>query len=258
MRKGTGKEFATYDNKADLDKAKIVDGRVEFEDGCAKIPCNGTILNTMVMCSDRQSEQMCGGNFLMFALLLNFVFICDPAHCGWRALLEALVRSGFMAVASVAQLIYNIAYGPFQRSAFFNYLKDACADISASMKADDPLLVYFWPWIVQDLGWAEHNLDNKEGRTRFLELLLTFNVGNIKGPKCSTGRFYSFCSAHREWDNFYYTKLFVMTWVALRFGWATTVGDIFGNGSKATPRACAVDALTQPTGLICFELSQSC
>eukprot|EP00974_Lingulodinium_polyedra_P042568 4086996-Lingulodinium_polyedra.AAC.1 len=52
---------------------------------------------------------------------------------------------------------------------------------------------------------------------------------NMKGPKVSTGRFYSFCKAHRLWDPYRHTKVFIIAFVAIRQRWITSYDQLFRN-----------------------------
>lgn len=85
-------------------------------------------------------------------------------------------------------MLYNIAYGPFQRSAFFKLLQEASLDISASMGCNDALLLLYWPSICEDLNYTG-DATNDEARKRYLKDLPAMAPGCIKGPKCSIGRF---------------------------------------------------------------------
>lgn len=227
LRMGINKELRHFEVATLLGDATMADGRVRFPEGCPRICSGNTTPNLLVLCSDRQSTQVCSVNYLTYKLGLNLVFICDPAHAGWRAILDGLSRAGFMPAVTVAQLMFNIAYGPFQRSAYFRYIQDACTDISVSIGVHDALLLFFWPRIAAELHWDHPDVCDVEARARFLKALPAMNVSCLKGPKCSTGRFYSFCSAYREWENFHAIKLFVLTWVCLRHGFAKVMSDIF-------------------------------
>ncbi len=111
LRGGTGKCLKDFDSAHLLPTVTIVDGVVQIP-ACASVRLANQCPNLLTMCGDRQSSQLACMVFLIYKLKLNCVFIPDPAHLGWRALLEALTRSGYLAVMDTAELIDNIAYGP--------------------------------------------------------------------------------------------------------------------------------------------------
>lgn len=259
MRQSTSMTFATFSNFSLLEQAEVQHGRVLFpaasaatsEDWCPSI---------MVVSSDRCSTQLSAINFLLFKLRISLAFLCDPSHAAWRSVLDGLTQSGYLAVITVAQVLYNVAYGPFQRSSFFRYLSEATSDAAQNMQADDPLLCFFWQRIADDLGW-QGELRGVRGREQFLSMLEAMEPGSLKGPKASTGRFYSFCGAHRFWDATHHVKLFLIAYTGLRMGWVKDFKDIFdppeadmaetdlvkadGDGS-GLPKPCLQDGVGEP------------
>ena len=101
----------------------------------------------------RWSFQSCVLNFLKYKLRLNVVGFPDPSHLSWRAVLNGLTKAGWYHVPRVGQVIYNVAYGRFQRSAFYQQPKQSCMDISECVGPNDALLLCHWPWVCTDNGW---------------------------------------------------------------------------------------------------------
>ena len=225
MYQATGKTLKSFDNNALLatvgvqgEIVKIPTGpAVMFEDNCP---------NLLSISTDRQSTQLCGVHFLLFKLRLNVTYICDPAHSNWRSILDGLQAAGLLSVVHVTEVIYNIAYGPLQKSAFFKYLKESSQDISANMHHNDPLLLLLWPRIFEELDWDEDDRGHT-GRVKFLKLLPTLAPGDTKGPKASKGRFYSFAGAFRTWDSTTHTKVLLIAYTAIRCGWVKSFRQMF-------------------------------
>ncbi len=74
------------------------------------------------MCTDQCSTQLCPTAYTMHKLGLNMLHLPDPYHMEWNDIQEACAMSGFKAAVEASLIIFNIAYGPFQKSAFFNDL----------------------------------------------------------------------------------------------------------------------------------------
>lgn len=108
-RQGIGKKLADFEVACLLPDSVVGEGRVTFPKGCSQIASGNSTPNMLVVCSDRQSNQLCSSNFVIYRAGLNISFICGPAHDGWNAVLEDLTRNGFMAVVVAAQLLFNVA-----------------------------------------------------------------------------------------------------------------------------------------------------
>lgn len=170
----------------------------------------------------------------MMHLGLNVVFICDPSHAGWRCAQEALQNAGLLAATSVAQVVFNIAYGPFQRSAFYKILQESAADMSASLGPGDNLVLFYWKEICEDFGWSAPEQMDQAARRAYISSLTELAPAAMKGPKASSSRFFSFVQAFRAWDQYHHTKLLIVTFVAIRLGWAKTVADFWAQANDST------------------------
>ena len=187
LKWGTGKDYSSFDSKELLKTCDTVnDGIVQIPQ-CASVGKPNGCPNLLVLCSDRQSTQFCAMFFLMFKLLLNILFIADPAHVSWRAILDAITKAGYGAAVDTAKAMYNIAYGPFQKSAFYKYLVHAAADISASLKSNDPLLLFFWRGICDDNGWTSDEDVGEAGRDRYLKSLMVLPQQLLKEQRLHRG-----------------------------------------------------------------------
>jgi hypothetical protein len=226
LKHGTGKVFADFDNRYLLETAVVdeIHGIVRIPQGKGNMYADA-VPNLLVGTSDRQSQQYCAKWFQENKLQLNTVTFPDPSHCNYNSLLEALAKARYTLVVTVSIMIYNIAYGPFQKSAFFKLLHSGTLDISASLSEDDPLLVHFWPRIREELGY-ENEFAGALGRRRFLDQLPTMDPGCVMGPKASSARFHSVLKAHRFWKQTATAKLFVIVFVGVRSGWAKSLSDI--------------------------------
>lgn len=100
-------------------------------------------------------------------------------------------------------------------------------DTSASMSPSDPLLMYLWPRICEELGYLTAEQQGEDARRRYLQSLPTMMPATCKGPKVSSGRFYSFIQGFRAWGETHHTKLLVIAFPPIRLGWARSIGDLW-------------------------------
>ena len=136
-------------------------------DGLVHWPADSGISRTSappVLCvvSDQASTNLCALNFMRQKLVLNVEHFGDPHHRAWNDVLNAVGKAGLRTAVIVAQTIHNIAYGPFQNSAFFSDLSEAAVDVSKSMSPNDPLLLFLWKGICEDMGIPELHRGQEE------------------------------------------------------------------------------------------------
>ena len=94
-------------------------------------------------------------SFLKYHLKLSVEHMCDPFHASWNATKEAVADAGLLGTLHAGVMtITNLAYGPFQKSAWFRHLQTAAHDISG-LSPNDPLLNFLWPKICQDQGFTQ-------------------------------------------------------------------------------------------------------
>ena len=231
MKFATGKVLRDFDTASLLDTATVENRTVQIEKS-ALVREKNKVPNMLIINSDRCPTQICGINFLTNKLKLGVVFVPDPSHTAWRAILEGLGKCGHGTTIRIGQLLYNVAYGPFKASGFFRIMAESVHDMSASMTVSDPLLLHYWDKICEDFGWTCEADVGEEGRARFLQNLPLLEPGSLKGPKVSTGRFYSFCDAFRTWDKTHHTKLLIIVFASIRSGWSKTIVDFWKPHSR--------------------------
>lgn len=224
MVQATGLKFADFDSKHLLNNA-VDDDNHKVVFGPNDIPNHGKVPRLLTLTSDQQSTQTCAVSFLQFKLGLNVCHHPDPFHLGWNDVLEAVTKSGMQGSVEAALAVYNVAYGPFQKSAFFNYMQEGVHDIAASLGPNDALLMRFWVNICRDEGRTGPEM-GQFARMEWLSQLPTLKPGQVKGPKASKSRWFSFLASFRFWDTTWHTKLFLICFIALRSGWAKSITDI--------------------------------
>jgi hypothetical protein len=178
--------------------------------------------------ADQEGKQWAGFNFLEKKLQLNLVPLRDPFHRMWNDFGAAVHKGGFSPVYHHSLFTFNIAYGPFQRSAFFQEMIDMAADLAQTMEGNNPLLLKFWPRILADQGMQDSFGDDTgfAARTRFVERMQLNKSFTIKGPKVSTSRWFSWVRAFDVWDAEWNTKALGLTALALDKAWCLTIEDM--------------------------------
>ena len=122
MEWGCGKTFKDFDNRNMLAEALVEEQLVVLPKKSSSQPYGLPTL--LSLCSDQQSIQMCGLSFLDHHHKLSMVHWNDPHHASWNDILEATCKAGFAACVEASLVVYNCAYGPYQKAAWFNDLRD--------------------------------------------------------------------------------------------------------------------------------------
>lgn len=192
----------------------------------------------LVFMTDQDSKNMCATCFLKFKLCLNVEAMGDPHHRRWNDVLSACGFAGLRTSVVIAQTLHNIGYGPFQGAGFFQDLADAAVDISASLGANDPLLLTLWSGICDDaqLPQAERG---ESARLAFLSSLPASRPAAVKGPKSSLKRWFAWLHAHRFWSATWTVKLLLIVWISIRKGWSKSLVDFFPDSSPFGPSGAA-------------------
>lgn len=186
LRWSCGKTLASFHNAAHLEAAVVQPGVVTFPPVAGIKP--GASAPVLVVCSDMHSVQTAAAAFLQRKLGLCYEHIQDPHHCSWNATMEGITKAGYGGTVQAMLCIYNISYGPWQRSAFFRHLQTAAQDMSTSLSPDDALLLRQWPHICAERGWATAAQTGHDAREEFLRSLPLDSAAVVKGPKAATSR----------------------------------------------------------------------
>eukprot|EP00971_Amphidinium_carterae_P352760 6492724-Amphidinium_carterae.1 len=244
MRWSTGKTFKCFALKDVLADAKVENGAVFFPQPSGQLTTD--LPSLLSLTTDQQSTQLCGVFFLQNKLGMAVTHLPDPCHLCWNDCTEALNHSGFMGAVMAAICVCNVAYGPFQKSAFSNDLRNAALDISTNLTPNDGLLLKLWGGICKD-AMPSQPLDSSEtGRQQWLADLATCQHSTTKGPKASISRWFSVMTSIRYWDSKWHLRLLLIAWVSLRKGWAKSLADIFAPKREAVEEALALAQTAPP------------
>lgn len=81
------------------------------------------------------------------------------------------------------------------------------------------------------------------GRRAYLAALPTSRPALNKGPKSSSSRWFSWVHSHDYWDQWWSTKLMILTFVSIRKGWARSMTDIFKESDARLLKASGTGAV---------------
>lgn len=224
MRGACDRNFEGFANKQYLASPVDADGVVQFPPGAVRPGCS--IPSILVFTTDQHSVQTCSIWYLQSHLELSATHMADPFHASWNSTKEACAAAELQGSLQACVTVCNVAYGPFQSSAFHSKLRTAAMDIATSFSVNDPILNFLWGGIVADKRITDLDSQGPEGRQQFLANLLVSPCASIKGPKASSSRWYSIIQAFDHWGSEWNSRLLLMIYLSVKSGWARGLKDI--------------------------------
>ncbi|CAJ1422298.1 unnamed protein product [Effrenium voratum] len=196
-------------------------------------------LRALWLCSDQESTQVAGCAFLSHHRQLMLVHVPDPAHRSHNDVTLSLSSSGLLRQAIWNLALYNVKYGPWAKSGFYHKVTETATLLSTELDPDDPLLVTFFPHILQDRGMGEDQ-NNREQRQAFLAGLPSEPFVTQKGIKASISRFNSLVQSHAALDEHWSAQNFLFCSICILQGWITDAAELWG---PDVPTAAALDSI---------------
>ena len=136
---------------------------------------------------------------LKFGRSLFVEHVNDPAHRSHNDVNLAMAAAGLLTFGIVSIGLYNVRYGPWNKGTWFGKVQTMADEMSRSMSPSDPLLLTFFPDILEDQGRSQED-NNEAERRAFLDSLPNRSFVRSKGSKASQSRFNSLSQAHAELD----------------------------------------------------------
>lgn len=226
----TNQGFEQYDNLPGLERVlenadQSAEEKMEIRLELSTMPAP----KFLFICMDEEGKQWSSMNYMKNKLLLCVSGLRDPFHRAFNDASLAVKHSGLWATYLHSLLIYNIAWGPWQKCAWWSALKEQASDLAANLGCDDPLLLAMWDKILIDRG---HVLDQPEdirgpaARAAFVRELQYSRAFATKGDKCSISRWHSWMLAHSSWDIECHTRLMAMIAMCLVNKWEVCYEDL--------------------------------
>ena len=217
----TGERLAAYDVGRTLENMLLGHNGMGLE----RFLDNGDPGRMLILTMDWEQKQWCLFWYLRNFLKLMVEAVPDVEHVRHRNLEAATDDSGFRLTANRRNVMVNVAYGPWNGSGFMNEITETTAELSRNMEPNDPLLLNYWPRIMQDLELPPSE-DNARGRTRYLETLPSAQATYLHGPKASTKRWCSGHLAGRWHDAYHSTKCVVIGHLGVKRKWVDSIEDL--------------------------------
>lgn len=185
----------------------------------------------LVLCTDQESTQLAAVAFLRNGQHLWVEHVSDPAHRSHNDVHLALSAAGLLKFSLWCISLYNLRYGPWNKGTWSWKLKEVAETVSTSMAPSDPLLLEFFPSILEDAGRPES--DNTElERQKWLKSVPDLSCVRTKGTKASTSRFNSLTLAHSKLDHEWSALAFLLSVVCISHGWAAKPADLWAPDKK--------------------------
>ena len=135
---------------------------------------------TLVVCSDQESVQIAALNFARHHRRLFIEHIKDPGHRCWNDTWGALSDSHLAKTAMILLNVYNVKYGPWNKSGWFARVQETAKTLSQQRGPNDPLLQKFFPAILAD-SRRDESENTEQERKEFLQSLPTLHASPTKG-----------------------------------------------------------------------------
>ena len=127
---------------------------------------------------------------------LKFERILEITHRRMNDLNNAVAAVGRTSVRQKCLVCANVHYGPWNGGAFHPDIKEMALDLSENADPNEPVLLWFWPRIVDCMGLQpeERGVD---GRKKFLSNLLNMKLIRVKTEKASKAKW---GSLQKSWN----------------------------------------------------------
>ena len=125
---------------------------------------------------------------------------------------------------------WNVSYGPWQSGAYFRQMQATAENLGAELTPGDPLLNYLWDAILMGGGSASAHLN----RQKFIEELVCQKSFNVKGPKASPSRWFSWHVAFNTWDRCHHTRLLGLCSLGIKCGWFSHYSEVWTLAESAS------------------------
>ena len=187
----------------------------------------------LLLCTDQEATQLSGAAYLKYHKAVWVEHVFDPAHRSHNDVTLSLTGAGLLKFSTWCISLYNLRYGPWQKGRWSAKIRDTAEYLSKNMKPSDPLLLMFFPSILEDAGRPESDNTESERQVWLSEVLPNLNCVLTKGPKASQSRFNSLTLAHAELDKEWSAMAFITSATCIAEGWAQSAEDLWTPDSKA-------------------------
>ena len=210
-----------------LDLLTALDTQLEYTlgRGVAQFVPQGPALDTqperlgspvLILCSDEASSNLSLVHWLQWKKGVRLVHLRDPLHREWNDVTDAIRKAGLWSTVLLSSVVFNLAFGPWQGSAWWRKLQEGGAEYAAKAEVGDLLLDEFYEAICRDIGAEAYgDAAHKE------EILQHATAGRLqqrKGERVTLSRWFSWMRAAQDHDALWHSRLLVITAIGLSLG----------------------------------------
>lgn len=249
--------LASYDNMCCLQHQLTIITGAGLERFCSTgdAASSSAVPPMLILSMDYDGTMWCPFWFMRQHVSLFIEGVPDFTHRRHRDLDLASNESGMRLVLTRGHVCNNAPYGPWQGAGFHRDVSETSQDIAANLMPDDPVLFHFWPSILADLRWGP-DFDNSDGRKKFLQELPAVRTFLLKGPKSSASRWCSWQHASAYHDPYWGAEAFVLSFYALKKGWAVDLEDLCCRSATSRSLSSATEEKST-TALVAYPSASS-
>ena len=184
---------------------------------------------TLFLYHDEEQVQICGDNVMTDHMGLTVEGKEDYYHRNPNNVKIAIKQSGLFCTYLCAVCVYNVGFGPWNSSAFFNQVIAHVASLAKKIQPDGQMLHHFWQRILMDR--REHYstdpaITGTVGRQTLIDDMNNTAHDMIHGQRCGIADWWSINKAHKFWDRIYHTQGLILTSYCLDKGMLLAVEDL--------------------------------
>ena len=150
----------------------------------------------LVLLLDEGSIGVAASWYLTHKLGARVVLLRDLFHREWNDIKDAIKSSGLWYVVLLSNIVFNLCYGPWEGSAWYEKLVAGATELFAKETVANPLFQSLYPMICNDHG--DTAVGTYEHRSQVLTATANAEAFKRKGPRCTMRRFFSWSLA-AEW-----------------------------------------------------------
>eukprot|EP00974_Lingulodinium_polyedra_P053391 5129326-Lingulodinium_polyedra.AAC.1 len=159
---------------------------------------------------------MAAAMFMQYHVKLRMIGIMDIFHREWNDVSLALQRAGCWSAVLLSTLAFNVPFGPWDGSAWWEKMKESAQDMQARDPWGGPLFEALYEGICSDTGSFAPGTE--EHKRSLLQSLSTSDGFLQKGPHVALKRWFSWFAAAAWHDKCWHSRLLAMAHLAVKAG----------------------------------------
>eukprot|EP00974_Lingulodinium_polyedra_P125370 11194248-Lingulodinium_polyedra.AAC.1 len=162
--------------------------------------------------------------YLMYYLKARVVLVKDVFHREWNDIQGAIKSSGLWWVILLTGVTYNLCYGPWEGSAWFQKMRGGAEELFAKQRARDPLFQALYSQLCRDMQEPEEG--TQEHQEKVLAMCALHEAFTLHGPRVTLRRWMSWQHAQPFHDRSWHCRLMVVLSIGMQLGTYKTFKDL--------------------------------